>query len=78
MNKGPRTKGEVTKFIPPTNVITLVDGGNNASYHHCPHTDGVDSTEMRALDRHYLSYVLAINVQAYTLNTSGGQNLLRM
>lgn len=66
-----RTKGKVPEFFPTLDLLTLINGCEDAADHHCADADGHDTTKAGAVDRNDLAHILAVNVQ-------GGPDGLRL
>ena len=60
------TKGEVTEFLSPLDVVAFLNCCLNASHHHGTNADGHHATELRAIDGNDPSYVLAVDIQSST------------
>lgn len=51
-------------------MLTLVNGGNDASHHHCTNAHSEHSAKVRAIDWNDLSRVLSVNIQPNETSTS--------
>lgn len=60
------TKSKVSKLLPSLHLVAIVNRRHDTSNHHRSDADSHDTTKLRTVNRHDLSYVLAVDVERST------------